>query len=259
MPPIHFEPPRRVTIVQSIIDQILAQIRDKALQPGDKLPSERELVNAFAVGRSSVREALQGLVAMNVLESRPGEGTFVKANAASPLWNLGNAELSVALEKQMRFDLLQTRRIIDEAITLLAAERATDAELKEIGTRLAEYEQAMQKDDQVLLVETHNRLHLGIAQASGNYFLQRVVEMLMGTLPDSLRNPEYQFQDASEREFMLANETRGHRRIVEAIVSRDREQVRAAVQAHMDFAQSVIERAFAQVGAAPGSPLGDAN
>jgi GntR family transcriptional regulator, transcriptional repressor for pyruvate dehydrogenase complex len=254
---IQFQHPRRVTIVQSIIDQILAQIRDKALKPGDRLPSERELVNAFAVGRSSVREALQGLVAMNVLESRPGEGTFVKANATSPLWNLGNAELSIILEKKMRLDLLQTRRIIDEAITLLTAERATDEELGAIGNCLAEYEQAMQKDDQDELVETHNRLHLSIAQASGNYFLQRVVEMLMGTLPDSLRNPEYQFPDESEREFMLANETRGHRRIYEAIVSRDKEQVRAAVQAHMDFAQSVIEGAFAQAGASANTPASD--
>jgi GntR family transcriptional repressor for pyruvate dehydrogenase complex len=243
---LKFEHPKKVTIVQSIIDQILAQIRDGGLRPGDKLPSERELIAALSVSRSSVREALQGLAAMNVLESRPGEGTFVKANPHSPLWNHGGGDLSLALEKKMRLDLLQTRWVVDEAIALLAAERASDEDLRAIEACVVEYEQSMQPDlqphdDHSHLSGGHNDLHMAIARASGNYFLIRVVEMLLDTLPTSLRHPEYNFETQAEREFMLAHEADSHRRLYEAIASRDPARVRAAVGAHMEFARKVIE------------------
>jgi len=243
---IKFEHPKKVTIVQSIIDQILAQIRDNSLRPGDKLPSERELIAALRVSRSSVREALQGLAAMNVLESRPGEGTFVKANPLSPLWNLGDGELSLALEKKMRLDLLQTRWVVDEAIALLAAERASNDDLQAIEACVVEYERSTRSDQRshdetTHLAGGHNNLHMAIARASGNYFLTRVVEMLLDTLPTSLRHPEFNFESQAEREFMLDHEADSHRRLYEAIASRDSERIRAAVKAHVDFARLVIE------------------
>ena len=71
-----------MTLVESIIEQIVTQIHDGNLQPNDRLPSERQLIDMLGVGRSSVREALQGLSAMGLVEIRPGDGTFVEGTQA---------------------------------------------------------------------------------------------------------------------------------------------------------------------------------
>src|SRR5665647_336075 len=75
---IKLQPPQKSTVVESIIEQLVEQIRDGRLQPGNKLPSERQLIAMLGVSRSSVRESLQGIAAMGLVEIRQGEGTFVK-------------------------------------------------------------------------------------------------------------------------------------------------------------------------------------
>jgi len=77
---ITLKQPRKITLVASIVEQLVENIQNGTLQPGDKLPSERQLIEMLRVGRSSVREALQGLVMMGLVEIRPGQGTFVKHN-----------------------------------------------------------------------------------------------------------------------------------------------------------------------------------
>src|SRR6187549_1095214 len=77
MSDLFLEQPRKVTVVESIVEQLVRQIQAGRLKPGDKLPSERQLIDMLNVGRSSIREALQGLAAIGVVESRAGQGSFV--------------------------------------------------------------------------------------------------------------------------------------------------------------------------------------
>lgn len=101
-----FHPPRKVTIVESIVDQMVAQIQEGKLNPGDRLPSERHLIDILGVSRSSVREALQGLMVMGLVESRPGQGTFVSANRARLLPNLNSLAVADRLQREMRLQLV---------------------------------------------------------------------------------------------------------------------------------------------------------
>ena len=72
-------PPQKTTIVFNIVEQILGQIQADALQVGDRLPTERRLMEMLHVSRASVREAMQTLTGMGIIEARAGAGTFVKA------------------------------------------------------------------------------------------------------------------------------------------------------------------------------------
>ena len=67
----------RATVSEGIVNQIRTLIGTVVLQPGDRLPSERELCKQFGVGRTSIREALKPLITMGVLKGRVGNGTFV--------------------------------------------------------------------------------------------------------------------------------------------------------------------------------------
>src|ERR1700760_4136621 len=63
---------------EMVAQQLLAEIHEKGLPPGTRLPTERELMEALRVGRSTVREAINGLAMLGVLEIRRGQGAFVR-------------------------------------------------------------------------------------------------------------------------------------------------------------------------------------
>ncbi|WP_164738605.1 FadR/GntR family transcriptional regulator, partial [Xanthomonas vesicatoria] len=72
-------PIKKSTTVQQAADQMIALIRRGVWKPGDQLPSERDMVEQLKVGRSTVREALQILSTLNVVQIVPGQGSFIKA------------------------------------------------------------------------------------------------------------------------------------------------------------------------------------
>ena len=69
------------TLARSVAERLIRLIVDGTIKPSAKMPSERELMDKLKVARSTVREALQSLAAFNVVEIRPGIGTFVNPNA----------------------------------------------------------------------------------------------------------------------------------------------------------------------------------
>jgi molybdopterin/thiamine biosynthesis adenylyltransferase/DNA-binding transcriptional regulator YhcF (GntR family) len=68
----------RSTLVRSVVTKLVSLIAKGTFKPGDRLPSERQLSRKLQVGRSTIREALQSLALMNLIDIRPGRGTFVK-------------------------------------------------------------------------------------------------------------------------------------------------------------------------------------
>jgi DNA-binding FadR family transcriptional regulator len=108
-----YEPQR----YERIADRIAADIRAGRLAPGAKLPGERELARRLEVGRASVREAIAALQLRGVLETRPGSGSFVAADALERL----GSELSA--HDAGPFDLLETRLLLEPGVAALAAQR----------------------------------------------------------------------------------------------------------------------------------------
>src|SRR5262245_37165894 len=75
--PMEFVKINKTTSAQQVAEQLLGMIRRGAWKPGDRLPPERELIERLDVGRSTVREALQILATLNIVQSSPGQGTFI--------------------------------------------------------------------------------------------------------------------------------------------------------------------------------------
>src|SRR5690348_5907311 len=119
------EPPRRRKLTEAVAQQLLEQIREQKLRPGTRMPSERELMRALNVGRSTVREALNGLALLGVIEIRHGQGAFVAAVPGEGV----SEELGAALAKGVTRDLLEARKAIEVEVARLAAVRRTDQDL----------------------------------------------------------------------------------------------------------------------------------
>ena len=133
---------------ESVRGQVFWQLRNQILRrtwpPGSKLPSEHELSRTMGVSRVSIREGIQHLVSLGILETRHGEGTFVRElgsqvhlNALIPLLVLDDIDI---------LQVLEYRRIVEKGAAALAAERATDQDLVEME---AVYDQMVALRDNV--------------------------------------------------------------------------------------------------------------
>jgi GntR family transcriptional regulator, transcriptional repressor for pyruvate dehydrogenase complex len=128
---------RHSTLTSRVTRQLETMIVENRLQPGDRLPSERDLALEFGVSRTVVREAVRALVAKNLLEVNPGSGTLVRrpsmesvARSMALLLRVGQAQ--VDYEK-----LHEVRRTLEVEIAGLAAERRTDEDLAHMDQFLA--------------------------------------------------------------------------------------------------------------------------
>ena len=134
-------PQRKMKISRiSLVDQVCASIKqdivDGIWKAGDKLPSESDFADAFGVNRLSVRMALQKLSTLGIIETRVGEGSFVRDFSLKPMLS----EISVFYESKDRYnDVQQLRSLLEYECMRLAILSATDAEKEELHNALIHY------------------------------------------------------------------------------------------------------------------------
>ena len=117
----------RKAISHQVADSVCDMLRSGRYRAGDRLPSEPELSAAFGVGRSTIREAVRELIALGLLEIRPGRGTFVQSLRPDLL--LRGDSIGASLTDQVRNELLEVRRIVEPEAAALAAERAAEDDI----------------------------------------------------------------------------------------------------------------------------------
>ncbi len=113
---------------RGITHLLLQQILEQQLKPGDKLPPERDLAERLGVSRTSVREALRALTMLNVLEMRPGDGTYI--TSLQPEILLEHLNLTFQLVDASILETFAARKVLEVGIIGLAANTITDAELE---------------------------------------------------------------------------------------------------------------------------------
>lgn len=221
------KPIKTKRIYEEIIEQIRVLVTEGHLQPGDRLPSERDLAGQLNVSRASVREALSALEMMGLLEIRSGEGTFIKKinidSVVIPLtWVL-------SMEKDTVLELLEVRKMIEGQAVALATKRAKPEDLRELEDAL----HLMYVDLQTgqLGEDADHRFHYAIAQASQNKILLRLMNAISDTMHQTLKASRirlYEGQDAPERLYQE------HSLVFDAILKQDSERARRIMLDHLD-------------------------
>jgi GntR family transcriptional regulator, transcriptional repressor for pyruvate dehydrogenase complex len=216
-------PVTRTTLAEEVCGRLTAHLVNGDWQPGDRLPSERELCELLGVGRASLREALKALALIGMIESRVGEGTFVRNRSeflASPLlWSIAGSD------ENQRKELVEARRLLERELAMLAAQRATSEELQQIEMLLNRMGQSVK--DPKLFMEADIDFHLAIAQAAHNRPLLNGVQLIRNVMrqwiEQSLRAP------GTSTEVLVQHEA-----IFRAIEKRDSEGARRAMEQHLD-------------------------
>ncbi|HEU5319084.1 MAG TPA: FadR/GntR family transcriptional regulator [Chloroflexota bacterium] len=208
-------------------EQISARIRDGVWQPGDRLPSERDLALQLGISRGSTREALRVLEAMGWLEIRPGDGTIVRDRAAKAAAGGAGADLLAGLSVEVG-DLWEVRKLIEPGAAALAAERCSPDELATIEgvlARMQEMAESTGQDAPTAVFRANPDFHMAVAWASGNAMIAHIQKMLVGAEVQALQSVTHEDRTPEQARSTLAE----HRRIYEAIrAGKPREAERAA-------------------------------
>lgn len=233
---MNLEPIQRARLIDSVTEELLGLIERGALQAGDKLPPTREIAERLGVSRATVREALQRLVMLGVLETRQGSGVFVRK--ISPDQLITPHVLLRLLESEALYGILEAREVLETALASLAAERATAEDLAKLDQLLA-IEAELDEGDLEKGNVVNAAFHLAVAEAAHSPVLEKVYRSILDLL--LLRQYRLSLMNSRRRE---AHE--GHRRIVEAIRERDARRAREAVQEHMEYNRELVAELVGQ-------------
>jgi DNA-binding FadR family transcriptional regulator len=160
---------------EHVADRIAADIRAGRLAPGDRLPSERDLARRLEVGRASVREAIAALQVAGMIETRPGSGSFVAAEAAARTREAHDSSPS---------DLLEARALLEPAVARLAAQRGRpDAEAERL---LVAMEAAADHGDLAAWNDCDRRFHRRIAALTGNAVVLELADRIAAVMDEPL-------------------------------------------------------------------------
>lgn len=176
-----FRPVQPVRAYERIVEQVEDAMARGELKPGQRLPSERELVTQFAVSRSTVREALRVLASNGVVRSRPGDPrgpevlAFSTNGLAKQMTRLTRSDqLSLA-------ELLAFRMILDGSANLLAAQLRSPEQLLEMESTISDMRGAIDAGYEAFS-EADMAFHDSVARASRNALIQVCVEVVRGVV-----------------------------------------------------------------------------
>jgi GntR family transcriptional regulator, transcriptional repressor for pyruvate dehydrogenase complex len=225
------EPIERRKTYELVADRLTEEISSRTLNPGDLLPPERELVAAFGVGRSSIREALRMLESRGLIEGR-GNGTFAVAALRNPL-NHG-LHLLLAADEADTGELFEVRRILEGESAALAATRRTNADLRAMDAAVGAMEAGLGSEQS--FIDADLRFHLRLAEATRNRVVVHLMHAIRALLQRSLSS-SYHIPGSPERAIEL------HRLILEAIQEKHPEEARQRMQEHVSRVERDIRGA----------------
>ncbi|WP_327351773.1 FadR/GntR family transcriptional regulator [Streptomyces sp. NBC_01304] len=211
------------TVTQRAIEQIKAMIGEGRLEPGQRLPTERDLSAQLGISRSSMREAVRALTVLGVLEARHGSGIYVTQLQAGDLLETFGVVADLSRGQQL-VELLEVRRVLESTATGLAAARITAEQLAVVSEHLAAME-ATEDPEEILAHDL--AFHRAIVAAAGNESMAAILDGLSSRTFRARVWRGYQEEGAFERT------RREHARIHEALVARDPEAARVAAAAHV--------------------------
>ena len=213
-------PLRAKKLTELLIDEIKVLIEADSLQPGDKIPTEQELMRIFKVSRTCVREALSVLRQEGIVDIIQGKGTFLKKHYI-PLPNIDDPTSSGLAH------FMESRKIIESSLARLAAKRAskTDLEALEDSLRTLEADGIDAFPEKVIQADLD--FHYLLARSTGNPVLLHLLQEVDSHLQTG-RSTTITFPQGRKKAL------EGHRRVLEALRKKDPDEAALQMTRHIE-------------------------
>ena len=225
----------RTKLSDQVQTRLLAIIQSQGLRPGDTLPSERELMETYGVGRPAIREAMQNLQRMGLVDIRHGE----RPRVATPSFARMVDEMSETMRHLLVHSpatlehLKEARATFEMEMARIAARRRTDEDVADLKHILAEQERARHVSADFLTAD--GRFHQRIAAISGNPIFASLSQSLFQWLAqfhfDLVRSPGLEQLTLAE-----------HQQIIDAIEKGDPEEAAKMTGDHLNRANSLYHQ-----------------
>jgi len=218
-----YSPIQTERLYEQIVNQIEQRIIAGELKVGDQLPPENELAEQFRVSRTAVREAVKTLREKRLVEIRIGKGTFI-TNAAPETMRRSLGLIMKFGAANGSSHLVEVREILEPEIAALAATRITEEFISTMEQAVVIMDTAL--DDVDIFVEADLDFHLALAEATQN----PIIPILMDSIIDMLR------EQRKRTGLVSGGLERGqshHKKILEAVIQRDSQAARQAMQNHL--------------------------
>jgi GntR family transcriptional regulator, transcriptional repressor for pyruvate dehydrogenase complex len=231
MPTSHAVPP---SLTGDVKGTLLDWIRSGQYPPGSRLPSVPALVEQLGVSRTVVREALQALVGMGLIDMRPGMGSFVRSIPAEMIVNAD--VMAVLIDTQTLKHVVNARKVLESGIAALAVVEATEEDFAAMEAVVDKLATAAALQQPVYLLSP--TFHLEVARATHNPMLESVIASFNGLMSKTGRLLEA--QGGPEHR---AHEYTSHRDLLRILRRRDPEAARTAMAMHIQETMDALDGA----------------
>lgn len=223
---------RAAKLYEEIAAQMIAQIHDGTLKPGDRLPSERTLAEKYGVSRTAIREALRSMEMMGCVESRVGEGTFIKSPSLSNI--VDPFSMVMSRNGKLDTDLIEVRLILETEVAAMAAQRRTEAQLDALKQSIDDMRADIEGGGNG--VASDDRFHSILVEACGNEAMSVMLNMCAGLL--SRTRPITQSIKGVPKIAL-----KDHAAICAAVEAQDERLARKLMKTHLNRALRYLNRA----------------
>jgi GntR family transcriptional regulator, transcriptional repressor for pyruvate dehydrogenase complex len=215
--------------MDTVARRIEELVRGGQLRSGDRLPPEPQLAELLNVSRSSLREALKGLMYLGLIRSRAGDGTYIQSSLSRVLNQ--HFQWMILLNEIKHFEIYEFRKILEPAVAALAAKRATKGDIERLEAALQGMLQSLGDPESFYPYDIE--FHEAFAQASGNVAVQTTLQMLYHATSEA-RKVVMPFIDDWQRHW------RRHERIFSSIRDKNPELARKAVLDDLSYAEGLL-------------------
>lgn len=233
----HLSATPRESLSTQTLDQLMGWLKDGTFKSGSKLPSQNELVERFGVSRTGIREALQMMAVLNLIEIKPGLGCFVKR--VSPEYIIHADVLSILLDKESVMAVIEARKLVETGIAALATERAQPEDYWRVEDVLIAFDRCIQKNESVAMIATE--FHCALAEASHNPVLAKLLRSFTQLMAKASRLLEESVEDL---EAFKRQALKSHQELFDIIKQRDPERSRQAMIDHINDSEKQIVAAL---------------
>ena len=228
------EPVKKIRLYENIVKQIQELIQKGELQPGERLPPERELAESLNVSRTSIREALRALEMMGYLESKVGVGggTYIKEIT---LDNIMPAFSQLLLkDEDFITELLEVRLYLEIEVANLAALRRTEEDVQRMQEAIEQMEREVQSGESGL--NGDNEFHKALTEAADNRVLKQFADMCGHLLEVEREEHLKEYNGESQKAL------KDHKKILEAVRHRDEDTVQELMRNHIHHISKMIKK-----------------
>lgn len=210
---------------EKVVDEIRQRVEDGELSIGDKLPNQNRLAMELGVSRTSLREAMNILSLLGVIEQRPGFGTVIRKKV--PHINPEGLKPTLLADEQTTRELLDARLIIEAGTAQIAATRATEKQVKALGEIVAQMQIHLDNGEYREYAQMDLKFHTRIAELSNNRFLNDAFVSIRQHMQI------FMHEHTTLQPDVLENSQKYHAAICESIMKHQSDQATKHMKAHL--------------------------